>query len=164
MKNTWVIVAVVLVVLVGGYLGRHKIKAMFAGSSSAPAPAQTQTMTPMPSASASSSAMMEGVVMTKSSSKGDYLTDSNGMTLYMFDKDTKGVSNCNGGCIKAWPPYLQASASASTLPSNVTVIKRTDGTMQYAYSGMPVYHYASDTKVGDMTGDGIGGVWHLVKP
>lgn len=160
MKNTWVIVAVVLLVLVGGYLGRHKIKAMFSGSSSAPV--QTETMSPTPSAS--SSAMAEGAIMTKSGPKGDYLADVKGMTLYSYDKDTKDVSNCNAGCIKAWPPFMQASASASPSSANLTVIKRTEGTMQYSYKGMPLYYYVSDTKPGDITGDGVGGVWHLVKP
>ncbi|MBX4201773.1 hypothetical protein KW803_02675, partial [Candidatus Saccharibacteria bacterium] len=41
-------------------------------------------------------------------------------------------------------------------PDKVTVIKRTDGTSQYAYSGMALYYYTSDS-VGKVTGDGISG-------
>ena len=32
---------------------------------------------------------------TADTSKGKALVDSKGMTLYVFDKDTAGVSNCN---------------------------------------------------------------------
>ncbi len=46
----------------------------------------------------------------------------------------------------------------------MTVVKRTDGTLIYAYKGMPIYYYEKDQKAGDITGDGVGGVWHLVKP
>lgn len=36
----------------------------------------------------------------------DYLTDQNGMTLYTFDKDRPGESNCYDQCALSWPPYL----------------------------------------------------------
>jgi predicted lipoprotein with Yx(FWY)xxD motif len=52
----------------------------------------------------------------------------------------------------------------STLPTNWSVTTRTDGTKQYTYKGMPLYFYSKDTKPEDVTGDGVGGVWHLVKP
>ena len=35
---------------------------------------------------------------------GEVLTTSDGLTLYTFDKDKKGVSNCKGDCAKMWPP------------------------------------------------------------
>ena len=45
-----------------------------------------------------------------------------------------------------------------------TVVKRTDGTMQWAYDGKPLYHFIQDKKPGDVTGDGKGdGTWHVVK-
>lgn len=39
---------------------------------------------------------------------------------------------------------------------------RTDGTMQWAYEGKPLYLWTKDTKPGDVTGDGVGGVWHVI--
>ncbi len=103
--------------------------------------------------------------MTKSDAKtGNYLTDSVGMTLYTYDKDTKNVSNCSGKCLAAWPAYT-AKAVPSTLPQNITTFKRADdGMTQYAWKGMPLYYYVTDKKVGDITGDGVGNVWHIVKP
>ncbi|TGT48046.1 hypothetical protein EN813_051345, partial [Mesorhizobium sp. M00.F.Ca.ET.170.01.1.1] len=38
-------------------------------------------------------------------------TDAKGMTLYTFDKDEKGKSNCYDKCAANWPP-LKAKASA----------------------------------------------------
>jgi predicted lipoprotein with Yx(FWY)xxD motif len=40
---------------------------------------------------------------------------------------------------------------------------RTDGTLQWANEGKPLYTYANDKKPGDVTGDGMNGVWHVVR-
>lgn len=95
-------------------------------------------------------------------SKLNFLTDSKGMSLYIFDKDSKGVSNCTGGCLKIWPP-LSTNLISPDLSANITVINRPDGSKQYAWKEMPLYYYASDQKPGDTNGDGIGGIWHLIK-
>lgn len=155
MKKPWILALIVLVVLAGGYLGRHKIKSML-GMTPAPTPTTT-VMTPTPSMSATDA------VMTKTDpAKGTYLADTKGMTLYIYDKDTKGVSNCTGVCATTWPPYVASSAAVTQ--TNVTTLTRVDGKIQYAYSGLPLYYNASDAKPGDITGDGVGGVWHIVKP
>jgi|GEM_PF-843677 len=97
---------------------------------------------------------------------GRILTDTAGKTLYHFDKDTAGVSNCNGGCATVWPAF---SASAPlTLPAGVggtlALITRSDGHPQATYNGEPLYYYAADTAAGDTMGQGIAGVWHVVAP
>jgi predicted lipoprotein with Yx(FWY)xxD motif len=89
-----------------------------------------------------------------------YLTDANGMTLYSFDKDTEGVSTCYEQCAINWPPAL--AEEGATAEGDFTLVERTDGTMQWAYKGMPLYLWKDDAAVGDTTGDGVGGVWHLV--
>jgi len=105
------------------------------------------------------------IYLTKTdATKGNYMTDFAGMTLYTYDKDTKGVSNCSGGCLAAWPAYTSGATAQSTLPANITVITRSDGSKQFAWKGMPLYYYAKDKVAGDITGDGVGGVWHIIKP
>ncbi|MFD2261151.1 hypothetical protein [Chelativorans composti] len=42
-----------------------------------------------------------------------------------------------------------------------SVIKRKDGTSQWAYNGKPLYLWAGDKKPGETSGDGVGGVWHI---
>jgi predicted lipoprotein with Yx(FWY)xxD motif len=86
------------------------------------------------------------------------------MTLYTFDKDTAGVSNCTGTCSTIWPPYTSGATAQGQFPTNITVITRADGSKQFAYKGMPLYYNQKEVKPGDIMGDGIGGVWHLVKP
>lgn len=44
------------------------------------------------------------------------------------------------------------------------VITREDGSKQSAYKGKPLYYWAKDTKPGDVSGDGVKGVWHTAKP
>ena len=41
---------------------------------------------------------------------GKIFTDAKDMTLYTFDKDANGVSNCNDGCAVKWPPLMAADA------------------------------------------------------
>jgi len=51
----------------------------------------------------------------------------------------------------------------ASLGEGWTMVKRKDGHEQWAYDGKPVYFYMDDKKKGDMKGDGVGGVWHVVK-
>lgn len=89
------------------------------------------------------------------------LTDAKGMTLYSFDKDTGGVSACYGDCATKWPPYLGKAGDAMT--EGWTLVDRTDGTKQWAYDGKPMYFFAGDKAKGDHAGDGLGGVWHIIR-
>jgi len=84
------------------------------------------------------------------------------MTLYTFDKDTAGVSACYDACATNWPPLLAASGAMAK--GKLSIVARKDGAMQWAYDGKPLYLWAKDTKAGDMTGDGVNGVWHVAKP
>lgn len=92
---------------------------------------------------------------------GEAYADANHMTLYTFDRDTPGVSNCNGACAANWPPLL---APANAVPAgDFTAIRRKDGTYQWALNGKPLYTWVKDRNPGDMTGDGVGGVWHVAR-
>ncbi len=89
------------------------------------------------------------------------LTDSKGMTLYIFDKDKGKVSSCYGDCAKHWPPYMVHKGDK--MGKDWDKAKRKDGAQQWTYDGHPLYYYADDKKAGDAMGDGKGGVWHVVK-
>ena len=93
---------------------------------------------------------------------GEVLTTADGMTLYTFDKDEAGTSNCTGECAEYWTPAA-ALTDAKPIDDDLTLIKRTDGTLQWANEGKPLYTYANDKKPGDVTGDGMNGVWHVVR-
>ena len=94
-------------------------------------------------------------------SAGEVLTTPKGMTLYTSDKDTAGVSNCNGECAQYWPPLMAEKDAKPT--GKLTLVTRSDGTMQWADNGMPLYTFANDKVSGDVTGDNKNSVWHVVK-
>ena len=94
--------------------------------------------------------------------KGQALVDLNGMTLYVFDRDGNGKSNCNGQCAVSWLPLIaDTDAQAS---GSFSFITRDDGRKQWAYKGKPLYTWANDKKPGDATGDGVNKVWHVASP
>jgi predicted lipoprotein with Yx(FWY)xxD motif len=91
------------------------------------------------------------------------LVDGKGMTLYTFDKDSAGVSNCEGTCAEKWPPLMATDGAKAQ--GKFGIINRPGGIYagkQWTYDGMPLYTWVADTKPGDTTGDGVGGVWHVV--
>jgi predicted lipoprotein with Yx(FWY)xxD motif len=90
------------------------------------------------------------------------LTNTNGMTLYVFDKDTGGKSMCNGTCANNWPPLTAQSGAKAE--GDYTIITRDDGSMQWAYKGKPLYTWVKDQKPGDQTGNGFNNVWHVATP
>ena len=87
------------------------------------------------------------------------LTDAKDMTLYIWDKDAVGVSNCYDQCAVNWPPLLVPADTA--VSGDFTLVDRTDSDQKIvAYKGWPLYLWIKDTKPGDTTGDGVGGTWH----
>lgn len=92
--------------------------------------------------------------------KDGMMVDHKGMTVYTFDKDSGGKSMCNGDCAKNWPPMMAPAGAKAE--GKFTPIKRDDGMMQWAYDGKPLYTFVKDEKPGDMKGDGMKDVWHVV--
>lgn len=94
---------------------------------------------------------------------GKVLTDSEGFTLYRFDKDTANPpkSTCDGACVVTWPVVSagNAAAAAGTDPELLGEVTRADGTSQLTVDGRPMYRYAKDTAPGQVNGQGVGGTW-----
>src|SRR5581483_2981787 len=103
------------------------------------------------------------VMVREDATLGKFLTDNQGMTLYMFKKDEPNKSNCTDACVKNWPPLMASDSAPATLPIGVggslSAIDRADGTKQIAYNSMPLYHWQGDKAPGDTTGQGVGGNW-----
>ena len=113
----------------------------------------------------------DGQAATLGVSNGDLgkvLVDSQGRTLYLFEKDTGTTSTCTSECAVNWPPLLAngmptlgSGASASLIGTS----KRPDGKSQVTYNGHPLYRFLKDTKAGDTNGEGLnafGGSWFAV--
>lgn len=84
-----------------------------------------------------------------------FLTDTDGMTLYTFDNDTLNKSNCDAECQKKWPLFLGANSESSD-------IKVIEGTDHLTYRQHPLYYFFNDIQVGDINGDNVNNIWHLV--
>jgi len=99
------------------------------------------------------------------STLGDYLTDDDGQSLYVFANDTSTTSNCNGACATLWPPLIGSGVAASGVTgSMIGVVTRQDGNDQVTYNGHPLYYFKKDVNQGDVNGQGVGGKWWLIAP
>ncbi len=137
----------------------------------AAAPAVTSTGEATPGAKPTGSASaISGAALVNVFQKpnfGRFLVDDKGMTLYLFTKDTPDTSNCYGSCAAAWPPLLTNGTPLAGPGVDATLLgatARTDGKTQVTYNHMPLYHFAKDKQAGDITGQGVGGVWFVVSP
>jgi predicted lipoprotein with Yx(FWY)xxD motif len=106
-------------------------------------------------------------LLTIEKTKAGYvLATAAGRTVYWYGKDVKdsGKSACVGGCLSAWPavtgkPFTPKGVQLAGALGSIT---RPGGTVQATYNGYPLYTYAADTAAGETSGDGEGGVWHIV--
>jgi predicted lipoprotein with Yx(FWY)xxD motif len=101
---------------------------------------------------------------------GKVLVDSQGRTLYLFEKDSGGQSTCFGPCASAWPPLpapSEPTVGGGANASLVATAKRSDGAPQVTYAGHPLYLYAGDHQPGDANGQdstGFGARWSALSP
>jgi predicted lipoprotein with Yx(FWY)xxD motif len=101
---------------------------------------------------------------------GKILVNSQGRTLYLFQKDTGTESTCNGACAAAWPPLLANGKPTVGSGANAYLVgttTRADGKSQVTYNGHPLYLYAGDKNPGDTNGQGLnafGGGWFVLSP
>ena len=109
----------------------------------------------------------DGAVTVASADRepGEVLVDGDGMTLYLFDRDSEGESACTGGCAETWPPLFGTPTVGPGADSDLLgTVERPDGTTQATYGGHPLYLYAPDQAPGDVTGQGVGEVWWVISP
>jgi predicted lipoprotein with Yx(FWY)xxD motif len=93
------------------------------------------------------------------------LADANGRTLYWFAPDTAARSACYGSCAAYWPPVKGPATAGPGVTGKLSVLTRSDGSVQAAYDGHPLYTYVGDSAPGQANGNGLnlnGGLWHEV--
>src|SRR6187549_3218957 len=99
---------------------------------------------------------------------GTVLTNSDGMTLYLFEADKGTTSTCSGECAANWPPVTTSGNATATMGATSSMLgttTRDDGSTQVTYNGHPLYTYVGDTGSGTASGEGInafGGLWYAV--
>ena len=136
------------------------------------APAETATTEATAEAPTTEATTTTGSVTIGTSTSADvsepFLVDQDGMTLYLFTEDTQnaGTSTCTDEeCLNEWPPLIVTGtpvAGTDVDAAMLGTITREDGTMQATYNGWPLYYFAGDAAPGDISGQGMEGVWFLV--
>lgn len=109
-----------------------------------------------------------GDLKAADSSLGRIVVDAKGMTAYYFTKDrpNSGTSACTGPCLQAWPPITSTASSpaAAGITGKVGTITLANGSKQLTVNGRPVYLFAKDAEPGDVSGQGVGSVWYVLRP
>ena len=87
------------------------------------------------------------------------LADAAGRTVYTYDKDEKGKSNCSAACLSQWPAFV---AQPGAVAKGEFGLINAHGARQWTVNGKPLYYFAGDSKAGDRRGNGLGGAWHVI--
>jgi predicted lipoprotein with Yx(FWY)xxD motif len=126
-----------------------------ASTAKSPAAASTAKARALPSTKKT-----EIVVRTEKTRKyGTILVDTKGFTLYTYAKDTKDHSRVTGELLSFWPA-LVVRAGVTPVGKHVSGIgffTRSNGQHQVTDHGKPLYLFVSDTKPGQVTGQGVSG-------
>jgi predicted lipoprotein with Yx(FWY)xxD motif len=99
---------------------------------------------------------------------GKILVDSQGRTLYLFERDSGRKSACSGACAVEWPPLRASGKPTVGTGANASIVAtsaRSDGKPQITYNGHPLYLFSADQKAGDTNGQGVnafGGLWYVL--
>jgi predicted lipoprotein with Yx(FWY)xxD motif len=132
------------------------------------APSATPSAAPSVASPSAATAATYEVTVATNAKIGKFLAGEDGKTLYVLKTDTANTSKCTAGCAQTWPPFtldagekVKAGAGVS---GTLTTFARSDGKMQVAYKGAPLYYFSGDAKAGDIRGQGIGNVWFAAKP
>lgn len=107
-------------------------------------------------------------ISTHSTSLGTILTGPGGRSVYLFEKDHGTSSACAGACASLWPPVTTTkppTANGTAQQKLLGTTRRSDGATQVTYAGHPLYYFAGDHAVGDVTGEGLndfGAGWYVL--
>jgi predicted lipoprotein with Yx(FWY)xxD motif len=104
------------------------------------------------------------VMIVQKSAIGYVLAEANHQVVYTYSKDKKGgIPTCTGACAAVWLPATGTpqAGPADTFPGSFGVVKGAGGVQQITYNGYPLYTL-KDARPLSTTGNGQGGVWHVV--
>ena len=105
------------------------------------------------------------VMIVQKSAIGYVLAEANHQVVYTYSKDKKGGKpTCTGACAETWIPATGTpqAGPADVFSGQFRLVTRANGVKQITYNGLPLY-LLKDAKPLATTGNGQGGVWHVVK-
>jgi predicted lipoprotein with Yx(FWY)xxD motif len=90
---------------------------------------------------------------------GQILTTSSGLSVYSWDGDKRGKSNCLADCLTQWTPVPAGDFAVSH--GEWGAIERSPGVKQWVFRGMPLYTRILDRRVHSLAGSDVRG-WNNV--
>jgi predicted lipoprotein with Yx(FWY)xxD motif len=103
---------------------------------------------------------------------GSVLVDADGQALYVSDEEAGGEVVCTDACASFWVPLTidGGAPTGDSLPGELGVAERPEGTRQVTYDGRRLYTFVRD-ETGEVTGEGFSDAfagqvftWHVVHP
>jgi predicted lipoprotein with Yx(FWY)xxD motif len=97
----------------------------------------------------------ETVAVEEIGDAGSVLVDSTGQALYTSDQEASGKVLCTDGCESFWAPLaIDRGRPEGSVPGELGVVERPDGTRQVTHDGTPLYTFTEEGS-GEVTGDGF---------
>jgi predicted lipoprotein with Yx(FWY)xxD motif len=106
----------------------------------------------------SSGSLPAAIVDVRGSKLGQTLVDGQGHTLYLFEADKAGKSNCIGACTSTWPSHVSngiAHDGTGVTGALLGTSIRGDDATQVTYRGHRLYHYAGENRPGVAARQGV---------
>lgn len=92
---------------------------------------------------------------------GPVLAGDDGRTLYVAFREPERAGRCGARCATLWRPYL---VGESENPGEAfSVVTHAAGQSQWSYQGRGLYQWIGDRETGEVTGDGVDGLWFAVR-
>ena len=105
------------------------------------------------------------VMIVQKSAIGYVLAEANHQVVYTYSKDKKGGKpTCTDVCAATWLPATGTpqAGPADVFSGQFGLVTRSSGVKQITYNGLPLYLLKGAEPLAT-TGNGQGGVWHVVK-
>jgi predicted lipoprotein with Yx(FWY)xxD motif len=105
------------------------------------------------------------ILTVRNTTLGQVIVEASGYVVYTYAKDPKnGAPTCTGSCNTTWAPVIGMPqvTQGVTIPGNFAVVTTSSGKKQVTFNGKPLYTYKNAGPL-VTTGNGIGGVWYVVK-
>jgi predicted lipoprotein with Yx(FWY)xxD motif len=125
----------------------------------------TATANGQPSSTVGLPAKGSVVLVVQKSAIGYVLAEASGQVVYVYDKDAKGgTPTCTGSCAATWTPLTgnPVASPAATGLGTLGTVSDANGAKQVTYNGKPLYIFKG-AKPLSVKGNGVGGVWHVIK-
>ena len=163
MKRASLLLISAVLLVAAACSGDSKTSSSSSSTSSSSSPSSSSSASPASGGAAGAATL---AAATNAKIGKSILTDSKGMTVYLYMPDgASKTSTVPAGLKQLWPAVTATGAGTAGTgldSSKLTLEPQADGTMQAAYNGHLLYTFQNDKAAGDANGQGLGNIWYVV--